>query len=502
MMHTRNRGAVRRLDVAHKIRQAHAPAGAARIIVAALLVLGSAPVPAQSGAADRARELVQVMNSADYGRARDFVRSAYSPQFLGVASEGQHIGILLARVATRAEPLELLGVDSTGATWALAAVHNRLTEEVDTIVVETESTAPWRITGWGMRPGVARTPETARSDAERVRELDRLVRKLADAGAFSGVVLLAKDGTPLYFEAVGMANRDFDIPIARDTRFNLGSANKSMTAVIIGQLVEEGKVSWDDPLSKFIPDFPDSVSARKVQIKHLLSHTSGLGSYFNQEYMRGNRARWRTVNDFMALARPDSLRFAPGTRWSYSNTGMMALGKVIEVATGKDYFTNVQERIFDRVGMRNSGFYEMDLVNRKLATGYMREHGPAGAQLRTNLFEHVVKGGPAGGGWSTAEDILAYSEALRRGTLVKTETFDRMRTPKPELSSPRYGYGFVLFEGPDIWGHGGDFPGIDFDWNGYGDSGYTLVILANYDRVNDPIKRKVTRMMRAAGAVK
>jgi CubicO group peptidase (beta-lactamase class C family) len=173
---------------------------------------------------------------------------------------------------------------------------------------------------------------------------------------------------------------------------------------------------------------------------------------------------------------------------------MLVLGKVIEVVTKKDYFTNAQERIFDRVGMKNSGFFEMDGVNRKLAVGYLKANGT----LRNNLFEHVVKGGPAGGGWSTAEDILAYSEALRGGKLVKRETFELMRTPKPELSSPNYGYGFVLFEGADVWGHGGDFPGIDFDWNGYGDSGYTLVILANYDGVNDPIKRKVTRMVRAA----
>jgi len=250
-----------------------------------------------------------------------------------------------------------------------------------------------------------------------------------------------------------------------------------------------------------VPDFPDSASARKIRIKHLLSHTSGLGSYFNDKFINGSRAQWRTVDDFLALARPDSLAFEPGTRWSYSNTGMMVLGKVIEVVTGKDYFTNAQERIFDRVGLANTGFYELDRVNQNLSTGYTKEYGPHGVTLRNNLFEHVVKGGPAGGGWSTAGDILKYSEALRSGKLVSKQTFDLMRTPKPELKSTIYGYGNVLFEGPDIWGHGGDFPGIDFDWNGYGDSGYTLVVMANYDRVNDPIKRKVTRMLRAAGAV-
>ena len=463
----------------------------------------TAPVAGQSAAVQRARELVEVVNAADFTKARAFVRERYAPGFRDAFPEGQHVGFLLSQTGGRPGMLALAGVEPRGATGARAAVRNTLTEEIDSLFVETEAAAPHRITRVGGRPGAGGglSPESARTDADRVRELDRLVRKLVAADAFSGVVLFAKDGKPLYHEAFGIANRDYDVPVTRLTRFNLGSANKNMTATMIGQLVEEGKLSWDDPLSTFVPDFPDSASARTIRIKHLLSHTSGLGSYFNEKFITGSRAQWRTVDDFLALARPDSLQFAPGTRWSYSNTGMMVLGKVIEVVTGKDYFTNAQERIFDRVGMPNSGFYDLERVNHHLSTGYTREFGPDGITLRNNLFEHVVQGGPAGGGWSTAADILAYSEALRSGKLVSKATFDLMRSPKPELHSTIYGYGNVLFEGPDIWGHGGDFTGIDFDWNGYGDSGYTLVVMANYDRVNDPIKRKVTRMLRAAGAV-
>ncbi len=468
-----------------------------------LVAAASLSAQTPSNAEARLRALVAAVNTGDAGTVRAFVEANYAPAFLAVAPLDYHVDFVLGNTRGRPNGLELAGVDAAGSGPARAALRNRLTEEIDSLLVWTEPTAPFRINRVGGRPGAGGgvRPETARTDADRVRELDQLVRKLAAADEFSGVVLFAKDGKPLYFEAFGVANRDYDIPVAKDTRFNLGSANKNFTSVMIGQLVEEGKLSFDDPLAKFVPDFPDSAAARKIQIKHLLSHTAGLGNYFNDTFQNGSRTRWRTVDDFLTLARPDTMRFEPGTRWAYSNTGMMVLGKVIEVVTGKDYFTATRERIYQRVGMRNSDSYQLDQVNRKLSTGYYKESGPGGTVLKNNLFEHVVQGGPAGGGWSTAEDILAYSEALKAGTLISKATLAAMRSPKPDLGSPRYGYGFVLFEGADIWGHGGDFPGIDFDWNNYGDGAYTLIVMANYDRVNDPIKRKVTRMIRSAGAV-
>ena len=126
--------------------------------------------------------------------------------------------------------------------------------------------------------------------------------------------------------AFGEANKDFGVPNALDTKFNLGSMNKMFTAVTIGQLVEQGKLSYDDPLSKFLPDFPSAEAAKKVRIKHLLTHTSGLGSYFNDEFDRSSRARYRTVDEMLTLAKGETLAFEPGTRWSYSNTGMLVLG--------------------------------------------------------------------------------------------------------------------------------------------------------------------------------
>jgi CubicO group peptidase (beta-lactamase class C family) len=197
------------------------------------------------------------------------------------------------------------------------------------------------------------------------------------------------------------------------------------------------------------------------------------------------------VDEMMTLARPDSLRFEPGKQFRYSNTGYLVLGKVIEVVEGRSYFDVVRDRIYKPLGMTSTDSYQLDQVNPNLAVGNTRAPGATGMELRNNIFEHVIRGGPAGGGYSNAADMLKYDEALRAGKLIKPETLALMRSPKPELGAKSYGYGFALFDGPEIWGHGGDFPGIDFDNNQYGDSGYVLIVLANYDRVNGPILRKM-----------
>lgn len=474
------------------------------LTTAAIATLTAAPLAAQAPtpAEQKARALVQLIAARDAGALATWLESNLAPGALPPSPRAAQAAQLLTYNAGTAR-LEIRGVGAAGENRAGVAISNPLSEEVDSFFVSVEPAPPHRVTRVGLRTGAGGPTAVARqaSDADRVRELQRFVRKQVELGHFSGVVLLARDGKPLYHEAFGLANRDTDTPNRLDTKFNLGSANKNFTAVVIAQLVEEGKLSWDDPLSKFVPDFPDSASARKIRIKHLLAHTAGLGSYFNRTFVESSRTRWRTVDQMMTLARPDSLAFEPGTRFRYSNTGYLVLGKVIEAVTGRDYFDVVRERIYKRAGMTDSDCFELDHVIRNLAVGYIPEASPTGTVWKNNVFEHVIRGGPAGGGYATAPDLLRYTEALRNGTLVSRATLDLMRAPKPEIGAPAYGYGFVLFDGAQYWGHGGDFPGIDADIEQYGTSGYTLIVLANTHQVNDPIKRKVRRMMADGGMI-
>jgi len=128
------------------------------------------------------------------------------------------------------------------------------------------------------------------------QELDAYLRELSGKDGFSGSVLLARHWQPIYKNAFGLANKDFDVPNRIDTKFNLGSMNKMFTAVAIAQLVERGELSFDDQLSKYLPEFPHREAAEKIRIKHLLTHTSGLGTYFNKKFIRLSKALLRTVD--------------------------------------------------------------------------------------------------------------------------------------------------------------------------------------------------------------
>mgnify|MGYP006294083743 CR=1 FL=1 len=332
-----------------------------------------------------------------------------------------------------------------------------------------------------------------------VERLDRYVRQQAEADVFSGTVLLARDGHPLYAEAFGTAHKDFDVPNALDTKFNLGSMNKMMTAVVIAQLAADGRLALTDPLSTYLPDYPTPAAASQIQLRHLLTHTSGLGSYFNETFMDGARSRFRTVDDFMQLAQDDSLRFPPGTDRSYSNTGFLVLGKVIEVVTDSSYFDVVRARIYRPAGMLHSGSFALDRVNTNLAVGYDKHYTDAGVRYRNNLFEHVIRGGPAGGGYATAHDLLRFARALQDGTLLPAAYVDSLWTPKPDLHSPDYGFGFVV-DGPDGQrvGHSGGFTGISANLDIFRDRGYVAVVLSNYSGASSSVARKIRELVARA----
>src|SRR5437763_2651575 len=139
----------------------------------------------------------------------------------------------------------------------------------------------------------------AQTIPEPAKELDNYLANLVAENKLSGVVLVAKDGVTVTSKAAGIANKAANAPIDLNTKFNLGSMNKMFTAVAIAQLVQAGKLSFGDPLSKFLPDFPDKAAAEKITIKHLLTHTAGLGDYFSKSSVESSRDLYHTVDDMM-----------------------------------------------------------------------------------------------------------------------------------------------------------------------------------------------------------
>ncbi len=321
------------------------------------------------------------------------------------------------------------------------------------------------------------------------KTLDYLEKASAE-GSFSGTVLIAKDGTPLLKKAYGLADRSFQVPNKIDTKFNLGSMNKMFTGVAILQLAEKGKVSLQDKIIRHVPDYPNREIAEKVSIHHLLTHTSGLGHYWTDEFNRASKDRFKKVADYIPLFADQPLLFEPGTRYSYSNAGFMVLGLIIERVTGEDYFDYVREKIYKPAGMINTDAYETDRIIPNCATGYTT-FGAEPGSVKNNLFMHVVKGGPAGGGYSTVEDLLSFSNALFGHKLLTPEFTQTVMTGKVDVDlNSRYAYGFrERFEnGHRIVGHGGGFPGISSRLNMYTDLGYTVAILSNTDQGGQALK--------------
>src|SRR5262249_3882340 len=154
------------------------------------------------------------------------------------------------------------------------------------------------------------------------------------------------------------------------------------------QLVEKGKLSLDDPIGKYLDEsWCSREILDKVLVKHLLTHTSGLGSYFNDTFWKSSRTLFRKVEDYKPLVHDEKLAFEPGTKWSYSNTGMLLAGAVIEKASGMDYFEYIRQNVTGPAGMTGTDCYELDKVNPNLAVGYQRERTPRGVVYENNIFQ-------------------------------------------------------------------------------------------------------------------
>jgi CubicO group peptidase (beta-lactamase class C family) len=479
-----------------------------RAFTASLLVLAalSSPMtlPAQQSATAAngeatLRELVRVINTGDRAALRRFVEERFvvaGPNAIPAEMRVDRLG----SVHDIEGELTVRSVEPARGNEVSALVQSARTEGWRRVTLFLDDGSPARVMRVGIGPARAPdAPTTKLSDAQIVEQLRAYAERIAKRDVFSGTVLLAKRGTPLYQAAFGEANKDFGVKNTLDTKFNLGSMNKMFTAVAAMQLVEAGKLSLDDSLGKFLPagSLRPEVLA-KVRVKHLLSHTSGLGSYFNEEWDRQSRALYRTVDDWMRLVKDDSLQFEPGTRWSYSNTGMLVMGKVIEVASGQSYFDYVREHIAKPAGMTSTDAYELDRVNHNLAVGYEQEGRDAnGPVYRNNIFQHVIKGGPAGGGYSTVGDLTRFAEALKSGKLVSAASLRTLTTPKPELSSPEYGFGFMVEEGGRVVGHGGGFPGLNSHLDIYLGDDYTLAVMSNYGRGAEPVVEKARSLILA-----
>ena len=317
--------------------------------------------------------------------------------------------------------------------------------------------------------------------AEALSTIEREMAQRAAADRFSGVVFISQHGTVPYLKAWGLASREFGSPNRTDTKFNLGSINKIFTKTAIAQLLEKKKISLDDTLGRLLPDYPNKDAAAKVTLRQIVAMRSGIGDFFGPKFEKTPKDAFRRNADFLPMFAAEPLAFEPGAEERYSNGGYVVLGEIVARVSGLDYHEYIRRNVFGPAGMASSDSYEADAVVPNLAEGYTRnwdENDHAGEPLRKNIYTRPARGGAAGGGYSTAEDLLRFVEALQSGKLLSAPYIEWMLGgPEPSAGAPpapRKG-------GRGGMGYAGGAPGINAALEFGGAAEPVIIVLANLD---------------------
>jgi CubicO group peptidase (beta-lactamase class C family) len=317
------------------------------------------------------------------------------------------------------------------------------------------------------------------SESEAVEAIEKAVTEAVAADRFSGTVLVARDGKPLLLRAWGLASMEHNTPNRTDTKYNLGSINKIFTRLAIGQLVQDGKLSFGDTLGKILPGYPNAEARQKVTVRHLLEMKSGIGDFFGERFDATPKNLFRTNADYLPMFAADPLAFEPGSKRRYSNGGYAVLGAVIEKVSGQSYYDFVRERIFLPAGMTGTDSYEADVPTPNLAEGYTRLWGPGEKNMpgprRKNIYSRPARGSAAGGGYSTAEDLLRFTNAVLADKLLSPPYTDWY------LSGLEPGTGTPPPRAQGDLGWSGGAPGINSVLEADLAAGYTVIVLGNYD---------------------
>ncbi len=296
------------------------------------------------------------------------------------------------------------------------------------------------------------------------------VDSLARRDEFSGVVLVARAGVHQFERAYGMADREAGRPNELTTAFNLGSINKFFTGVAIRQLAAAGKLVVDSSLARAWPEYPNPDVARRVTIRQILEHRSGIqGNIFGAPPGK-TRHDVRAVSDYFELFKNQPLQFEPGSRQQYSNAGYIVLGLLIERLSGETYYDYVRRHIYELAGMTRTGSWPVDSLPANTALGYTRgaERRETAPWVRnTDLLPG--RGSSAGGGYSTAHDLLRLITALRANKIP---------------NAPPAG----------MVGVAGGAPGLNAVMEGDLPGGYDVIVLANLD---PPAAERVAQIIRA-----
>ena len=343
--------------------------------------------------------------------------------------------------------------------------------------------------------------QTDRGMADKTLEtrVDAAVGKLMDEHRTMGAeVGVMRDGQMILAKGYGLANAEWSVPVKADTVFRAGSITKQFTATAIMLLAEEHKLSVDDKLAKFFPDFP---RADEVTLRNVLNHTSGIHNYTDPKTGIDPHKDMTTQEMVHNIQGQIPLYdFEPGAKYSYSNSGYFLLGAIVEKLSGQPLPAFLKARVFDKLGLAQTALDDVQEIVPNRASGYDPEKGQPGVFHNTTYASMTWPGG-AGALRSTVTDLAKWHAALFNGKIVSPESFKQMTTPgrlksgevfdtagknaPPPGVEVQHGYGFGLFTGtfmgqPRI-GHSGSIQGFNAMIYTYPQSKITIVVLNNTD---------------------
>ena len=451
-------------------------------------------------AGQRAREVLELIDIGDAGAGEEFITNSYAEGFKNAFSMQQHVGLFTATKRQFGE-LELDWIENA-SEYSIAVILKSKTSDMGLrILIDLESSAPYKIARIGVRPAgrsSSHPSSQASGNAQDTpfsdwQEMDAQLVRQTRAKRFSGVVLVAKEGNPVFKKAYGMASKTYQVPNKIDTKFNLASLGKWFTSVAVTKLVEAGKIHFDDPIGMYLKDFPKE-AAEKVTIRHLLQMRSGWGDYWDNETYQNKWDNLRTVPDYIAFLKDLPLQFEPGTQMIHSNTSFMVLGAIIEAVSGQDFKTYVSEHILKPAGMFSTyPCAARDEPMTNVATGYTNlnhfDPDKTGYQW-SNIYFIAASGTPAGGGYSTVEDFMAFDTALRNHRLLSEKyTNFILNRYQGNVEEAVDVPSFLLRTAGATLG-ANTFYALDFK------QGYTIIIFTNYDMpVAMDLGREIIRML-------
>lgn len=318
---------------------------------------------------------------------------------------------------------------------------------------------------------------------DKADKLEKLMNKYYEYGQFNGSVLVAENGNVILNKGYGYANMEWDVPNTTDTKFRLASITKQFTAMLIMQLVEEGKIDLNGKLSDYLPYYKKAIGD-KITIHHLLTHTSGIPNLTNRPENEFNKISKNhiEVKELVEKYCSDDLEFEPGSKFSYSNSGYVILGAVIEEMSGKPYEEVLKEKIFDPSGMENSGYDNNNLIIDKRASGYNKSF----SEYENTEYLDMSFPYSAGSMYSTVEDLYLWDQALYSEKLLSEENKEIMF--KPFLQNYAYGWGVnELPVGDDkkkVTRHSGGINGFNTLIVRFVDDKHLIVLLNNFSPSN------------------